>query len=213
MAVSIAQPRAFAATAAGLRGVTRRAPSSSVGRLNVVGREKPSATGVVTLSHAPRQLHRHRQQRHRRSSSVVVGADTHFPAGGVRRRGASTIVRQASDAAAVVVEDEPPAASKEKNGASTVSQDILAGISTACVAMPQSCAYALLAGTGVKCAVMAAAAASVPCAILGSSRYMQVGCLSLAALLTRGTLTSLGLPAASAVYVMGRAGGRDGTNP
>ena len=45
--------------------------------------------------------------------------------------------------------------------------------------MPQSCAYALLAGTGVKCAVMAAAASSIPCALLGSSRYLQVGCLSL----------------------------------
>lgn len=32
---------------------------------------------------------------------------------------------------------------------------------------------------------------------------MQVGCLSLAALLSRGTLTALGLPGASEVYVMG----------
>ena len=89
--------------------------------------------------------------------------------------------------------------------ASTVTQDIIAGISTACVAMPQSCAYALLAGTGVKCAVMAAAAASVPCALLGSSRYLQVGCLSLGALLTRGALVNLGLPLASETYVMGAA--------
>ena len=79
-------------------------------------------------------------------------------------------------------------------GSSTVTQDIIAGISTACVAMPQSCAYALLAGTGVKCAVMAAAASSIPCAILGSSRYLQVGCLSLGALLTRGALVNLGSP-------------------
>ena len=130
--------------------------------------------------------------------------------GGVRhRRGASIVVRQAADAATAATADGDGSA--DKDAKSTVSQDILAGISTACVAMPQSCAYALLAGTGVKCAVMAAAAASVPCAILGSSRYMQVGCLSLAALLTRGTLTSLGLPGASEVYVMGEGGdGGDG---
>jgi|AntAceMinimDraft_1070359.scaffolds.fasta_scaffold19498_2 SulP family sulfate permease len=105
-------------------------------------------------------------------------------------------------------EGDPPATPAAGGGGagaegSTFSQDILAGISTACVAMPQSCAYALLAGTGVKCAVMAAAAASVPCALLGSSRYMQVGCLSLGALLTRGTLVSLGLTGGSEVYVMG----------
>ena len=84
-----------------------------------------------------------------------------------------------------------------------ISRDILAGISTACVAMPQSCAYAFLAGTGVKCAVMAAAACSIPCAILGSSRYIQVGCLSLGALLTRGALLNNGLIGATEVYVMG----------
>ena len=88
---------------------------------------------------------------------------------------------------------------------STVVTDIIAGVSTACVAMPQSCAYALLAGTGVKCAVMAAAAASIPCAILGSSRYLQVGCLSLGALLTRGALVNLGIPLGSEVYVLGAA--------
>ena len=66
-------------------------------------------------------------------------------------------------------------------------------------------AYALLAGTGVKCAVMAAAASSIPCAILGSSRYLQVGCLSLGALLTRGALVNLGLPLASETYVTGAA--------
>lgn len=86
-----------------------------------------------------------------------------------------------------------------------VTQDIIAGISTACVAMPQSCAYALLAGTGVKCAVMAAAASSIPCAILGSSRYLQVGCLSLGALLTRGALVNLGLPLGTESYVAGAA--------
>ena len=81
--------------------------------------------------------------------------------------------------------------------------DIIAGVSTACVAIPQSCGYALLAGTGVECAFMAAAAASIPAAILGSSRYMQVGCISLASLLTFGALSNLGLVPGSAAFVMG----------
>ena len=105
-----------------------------------------------------------------------------------------------ADAAAAASTQSTPAQNK-----ATITQDIIAGISTACVAMPQSCAYALLAGTGVKCAVMAAAAASIPCAILGSSRYLQVGCLSLGALLTRGALLNLGLPLGTESYVAGAA--------
>lgn len=93
--------------------------------------------------------------------------------------------------------------SGEKKGESTVTSDIIAGISTACVAIPQSCGYALLAGTGVECAFMAAAASSIPSAILGSSRYMHVGCISLASLLTFGALSNLGLVPGSAAFVAG----------
>lgn len=111
------------------------------------------------------------------------------------RGGASEKVAAAAD----------PSPATKKKGGSHVAGDIIAGISTACVAIPQSCGYALLAGTGVECAFMAAAAASIPTAILGSSRYMQVGCLSLASLLTFGTLSNVGLIPGSATFVMGAA--------
>jgi len=52
----------------------------------------------------------------------------------------------------------------------------------------------------------AAAASALPAALLISSRYMHVGCISLASLLTGGTLMSLGLPAGSDVYVMAGGG-------
>ena len=99
--------------------------------------------------------------------------------------------------------------SKKKTASSSsgshIPADIIAGISTACVAIPPSCGYALLAGTGVECAFMAAAAASIPVAILGSSRYMQVGCISLASLLTFGALCNVGLTPGTATFVMGAA--------
>jgi hypothetical protein len=126
VSVSIAQPRALAASVAWSgAGVSRRAPSSSAGR-NVIRGNKSSPIAVVSLSNNASQ------QLPRRSSSAIgaVGAAAVGAAvapfhatGGARRRGASIVVRQAADAAAAAVaEDEKPA--------NTVSQDILAGIST-----------------------------------------------------------------------------------
>ena len=178
--VSIAQPH----TLAGAR-VARGAQASS--RAARVAATMPVGRTKINLV-----------SRSRSSSWLAPGVDAlrRGPSfGGAARR----IVNASADAAAAATADE---AAPEK---STVVTDIIAGVSTACVAMPQSCAYALLAGTGVKCAVMAAAAASIPCAILGSSRYLQVGCLSLGALLTRGALVNLGIPLGSEVYVMGAA--------
>ena len=94
---------------------------------------------------------------------------------------------------------------QQKIESGNVPQNIIAGISTACIAIPQSCGYALLAGTGTECAFMSAAAASIPVALLGSSRYMQVGCLALGSLLTFGALSTLGLTPGSATFVMGAA--------
>ena len=88
------------------------------------------------------------------------------------------------DAPAVADEPAPPAPPAKAE--STLKGDIIAGLSVACVAIPQSCGYAMLAGTGVKCAIMAAAASALPAALLISSRYMHVGCISLASLLTGG---------------------------
>ena len=178
--VSIAQPH----TLAGAR-VARGAQASS--RAARVAATMPVGRTKINLV-----------SRSRSSSWLAPGVDAlrRGPSfGGAARR----IVNASADVAAAATAYE---AAPEK---STVVTDIIAGVSTACVAMPQSCAYALLAGTGVKCAVMAAAAASIPCAILGSSRYLQVGCLSLGALLTRGALVNLGIPLGSEVYVMGAA--------
>ena len=84
-------------------------------------------------------------------------------------RNARRFAGVSADAAAAATSDAAP----EK---STVVTDIIAGVSTACVAMPQSCAYALLAGTGVKCAVMAAAARAGAVEEAGSLARRTTGC-------------------------------------
>ena len=182
--VSIAQPSAIAS--GGFRA--RRASRAVAARANAVplGGGGPKKLAAIAGGSAPALSLRAR------------GADASRAA-----RPRSVITRAAKSNPVAAAADAADGAAP--GGSSTVTQDIIAGISTACVAMPQSCAYALLAGTGVKCAVMAAAASSIPCAILGSSRYLQVGCLSLGALLTRGALVNLGLPLASETYVMGAA--------
>jgi MFS superfamily sulfate permease-like transporter len=50
--------------------------------------------------------------------------------------------------------EEPVKAAPPAVAESTLKGDIIAGLSVACVAIPQSCGYAMLAGTGVKCAIM-----------------------------------------------------------
>ena len=175
--VSIAQPHTLAGARVA-RGAQASARSARVAATVPVGRTK-----IALIS------------RSQSSWGPGVEALRRGPSVG---RNARRFAGVSAAAAAAATADAAP----EK---STVVTDIIAGVSTACVAMPQSCAYALLAGTGVKCAVMAAAAASIPCAILGSSRYLQVGCLSLGALLTRGALVNLGIPLGSEVYVMGAA--------
>jgi len=66
--------------------------------------------------------------------------------------------------------------------------DIIAGISVALVLVPQSLAYAELAGVPPVHGLYAAAAAPVAAALIGSSPYLQTGPVALTSLLTFGAL-------------------------
>jgi sulfate permease, SulP family len=72
-----------------------------------------------------------------------------------------------------------------------VRGDIIAGISVALVLIPQSLAYAELAGLPPVHGLYAAAAAPIAGALLGSSPYLQTGPVALTSLLTLGALAPL----------------------
>jgi SulP family sulfate permease len=70
--------------------------------------------------------------------------------------------------------------------------DLLAGITVALVLVPQSMAYAALAGLPPEVGLYAAAAAPVFAAPVGSSPYLQTGPVALTSLLVLGALAPLG---------------------
>lgn len=72
--------------------------------------------------------------------------------------------------------------------------DILAGISVATIAIPQSLAYAELAGMPVHTGLYAAALPSIAAAFFVSSPYLQTGPTAMTALLTFGTLSQMASP-------------------
>jgi SulP family sulfate permease len=78
--------------------------------------------------------------------------------------------------------------------------DIVAGISVALVALPQSLAYAELAGMPPQYGLFASALPPLLAAIFVSSRYLQTGPVALTALLTFGALSSIAEPA-TAEYI------------
>lgn len=78
--------------------------------------------------------------------------------------------------------------------------DIIAGVSVALVALPQSLAYAELAGMPPQYGLFASALPSLLAALFVSSRYLQTGPVALTALLTFGALEGLAQPA-SAHYI------------
>ena len=73
--------------------------------------------------------------------------------------------------------------------------DIVAGVSVALVALPQSLAYAELAGMPPQYGLFASALPSLLAALFVSSRYLQTGPVALTALLTFGALSGLQEPA------------------
>lgn len=80
------------------------------------------------------------------------------------------------------------------------SGDVIAGVSVALVALPQSLAYAELAGMPPHYGLFASALPSLLAALFVSSRYLQTGPVALTALLTFGALEGLAQPA-SAPYI------------
>lgn len=69
--------------------------------------------------------------------------------------------------------------------------DLLAGLSVALVLIPQSLAYAELAGLPALHGLYAAAAAPIAASLIGSSPYLQTGPVALTSLLTFGALAPL----------------------
>lgn len=72
--------------------------------------------------------------------------------------------------------------------------DAAAGISVALLLIPQSLAYAQLAGMPPVHGLYAAAAAPLLAALAGSSRYLQTGPVAMTSLLTLGALSPLAAP-------------------
>jgi SulP family sulfate permease len=72
--------------------------------------------------------------------------------------------------------------------------DVIAGVSVALVAIPQSLAYAELAGMPAQYGLFASALPSLLAAFFVSSRYLQTGPVALTALLTYGALSPLTEP-------------------
>jgi SulP family sulfate permease len=69
--------------------------------------------------------------------------------------------------------------------------DLVAAVTVALVLIPQSLAYAKLAGLPVVTGLYTAVAATIAGGLIGSSRYLQTGPVALTSLLTLGALTSL----------------------
>lgn len=72
--------------------------------------------------------------------------------------------------------------------------DVIAGISVALVLIPQSLAYAELAGLPAYYGLYAAALPPLAAAFFASSRYLQTGPVAMTALLTFGALSAFGAP-------------------
>ena len=75
--------------------------------------------------------------------------------------------------------------------------DLIAGISVAFILIPQSLAYAEIAGLPAYVGLYAATAAPIAAAFFASSRYLQTGPVAMTSLLTFGALTSVATPGTS----------------
>ena len=77
------------------------------------------------------------------------------------------------------------------------TRDIVGGLSVALVVIPQSLAYAEIAGLPAVMGLYAAALPALAAAPFASSRYLQTGPVAMTALLTFGALTALATPGTS----------------
>ena len=81
--------------------------------------------------------------------------------------------------------------------------DIVAGISVAAIAIPQSLAYAEIAGMPVHLGLYAAAIPPLIAAFFASSRYLQTGPVAMTGLLTFGALATFHVPYSADYVAMG----------
>src|SRR3954468_4449194 len=79
-------------------------------------------------------------------------------------------------------------------GGRSTAQDVIAGVSVAMVGIPQSLAYADLAGMPPIVGLYAGALPPVLAAIFASSPYLQTGPVAITALLTFGALCTMATP-------------------
>lgn len=84
-----------------------------------------------------------------------------------------------------------PVAADRKRLAGRLARDGVAGLSVAFVLIPQSLAYAQLAGLPPERGLYAAALAPIAAAVAASSPYLQTGPTAITSLLVLGTLSSL----------------------
>jgi SulP family sulfate permease len=96
-----------------------------------------------------------------------------------------------------------PERESDDSGARRLAHDLVAGVSVASVLVPQSLAYAQLAGMPAVRGLYAAAAAPLAAAPLGSSPYLQPGPTAVAALLTFGALSPLAVPGSARFVALG----------
>ncbi len=83
------------------------------------------------------------------------------------------------------------------------AQDLVAGVSVACVLVPQSLAYAQLAGMPAVRGLYAGAIAPLASAPFASSPYLQPGPTAVSALLTFGALAPLAVPGSGRFVALG----------
>ena len=82
-------------------------------------------------------------------------------------------------------------------------RDLMAGLSVALVVIPQSLAYADLAGMPPIVGLYASAAPPVVAALFASSPYLQTGPVAITALLTFGALSTLAPPGSPEYVALG----------
>ncbi|HLU28050.1 MAG TPA: SulP family inorganic anion transporter, partial [Glycomyces sp.] len=85
----------------------------------------------------------------------------------------------------------PSSRSAPARGLRPPFDDVVAGLTVALVLIPQSVAYAALAGLPPSAGLVAAIFPPIVAAVFASSPYLQTGPTALASLLTLGILSSL----------------------
>jgi SulP family sulfate permease len=90
-----------------------------------------------------------------------------------------------------VAADRLTAAWRRRPRFDAAGRDVIAGLSVALVLIPQSLAYARLAGLPAERGLYAAALAPIAAALIGSSPYLQTGPTAVTAMLVLGTLSAV----------------------